>query len=60
MDKIKSIEYIIVNLQSVQGDLQDILSELDFSQEEYLTISKANRLLATAIELLNSISQSNI
>ena len=55
MDKIKSIEYITIQLNSLKCDLQDILQELNFSQEEYSAISKANNLLATAIELLNAI-----
>ena len=40
MDKRKAIEYIIIQLESLEADLKDMLIELDFTKLEYLEIKE--------------------
>ena len=57
MDKRKAIEYIIIQLESLETDLQDILTELNFSELEHSEIKKTVcYLLQGAISSLEAIS----
>ena len=56
MDKRKAIEYIIIQLESLETDLQDMLIELDFTELEHSEIKEnACNLLQGAITSLETI-----
>ena len=40
MDKKKALRYIVIQLNSINEDLKDVLAELDFTEKEHYEINK--------------------